>query len=78
MLTPSNFGLSDQKFSSLTLKNLFEDNNFLTKTRLEEELGTKINCLDYVNLKQVVNKNIMLNNQNNKNLSDIERSEYCL
>ena len=76
MLIPSNFGLSDQKFSTLTLTTLFEDNNFLTKTMLEGKLGTKMNFLDYVNLKQIVNKNIMLDNGKIKDLNDIEMPEY--
>ena len=60
MLIPSNFGLSDLKFSNLTFISFFEDNNFLTKTKLEGKLRTKINFLDYVNLKQIMTKNVIL------------------
>ena len=76
MLIPSNFGLSDKKFSTLTLTTFFEDNNFLTKTKLEGKLGTKMNFLDYVNLKQIMNKNTMLDNGKIKDLNDIEMPEY--
>ena len=76
MIIPSNFGLSDLKFSNLTFSALFEDNIFLTKTKLEGKLGTKVNFLDYVNLKQIVTKNATLNNGMMKNLNDFEMPEY--
>ena len=76
MLAPSNFGLSDQKFSTLTLKSLFEDNNFLPKTKLETKLDIKINFLDYVNLKQIINKSILLKDGHNRDLNEIEKPDY--
>ena len=76
MLIPSNFGLSDQKFSTLTLKSLFEDNNFLPKTKLETKLDIKINFLDYVNLKQIINKSLLLKDGQNRDLNEIEKPDY--
>ena len=76
MLIPSNFGLSDQKFSNLAFSTLFEDNNLLTKTQLEGKLGTKINFLDYVNLKQIATKNAIFNNGIMTNLNNFVMPEY--
>ena len=76
MLIPSNFGLNDQRFSTMAFSTLFEDNNFLTKTQLEGKLGTKINFLDYVNLKQTVTKNAILKNGMMKTLNNFEMPEY--
>ena len=56
MLVPSNFGLNEQKFSNLAFGAMFEENIFLTKDKLEDKLGTKINFLDYGNLKQIATK----------------------
>ena len=70
MLISSNFGLSDKKLSNLTFTSFFEDNNFLTKNKLEGKQGTKINFLDYVNLKQIMTKNAMLENGTIKELND--------
>ena len=71
MLIPPNFGLSDQNFYNLAFNTLFEENIFLAKNQLEGELGTKINFLDYVNLKQIVTKSAILSNRRMKNLNDI-------
>ena len=76
MLVPSNFGLSDQKFSNLAFSTMFEENTFLTKDKLEEKLGTKINFLDYGNLKQIATKSAILSNGTMKNLKDIEMPPY--
>ena len=60
LLVPSNFGLGDQKFSTLTLKSLYDDNGvFLQKTKMEEKFEININFLSYINLKQVLNKSIL-------------------
>ena len=68
--------MGDKKCSLLTLHQLVDDNRFLDKTKLEEVLGLKMNFLDYVNLKQIINKNIILSNGNIKDLSNIEMPEY--
>ena len=72
MLIPSKFGLSCQQSSNMAFNTLFEKNIFLTKNQLEGKLGTKINFLDYVNLKQIVTKSAILSNGTMKNLKDIE------
>ena len=51
MLVPSNFGLCDQKISNLAFSAMCEDNIIITKDKFEDKLGTKINFLDYGNLK---------------------------
>ena len=77
LLIPSNFGLSDQNFSTLTLKSLYDDNGvFLQKTKMEEKLNINVNFLNYVNLKQVLNKSILQQDGQNRNMDDIEKLEY--
>ena len=78
MLVPSNFGLSDQKFSNLAFSAMFEENIFLIKDKFDEKLGTKINFLDYGNLKQIATKSAILINWTMKNLNDIEMLHFFI
>ena len=66
-----NFGPSDQRFSNLAFSTLFEGKN-----QLEGKLGTKINFLDYLNLKQIATKSAILSNGRMKNLNDVEMPHY--
>ena len=43
---------------------------------MEEKLEVNINFLNYINLKQVLNKSILQQDGQNRNMEDIEKPEY--
>ena len=76
MQKPSNFGLNEIKFPDIAFGSLFEENIFISKATFETKFATKINFLDYANLKQISIKNALLSDGTPKNLNKMEMPSY--